>query len=273
MGILGHKQITETLEHLKKQKFIPNIAVVLGSGLGDFVQNFKSHQSIPYSEIPNFPQTSVQGHEGTLHLVEWENKKIALLQGRVHAYEGNDLSEVVFPVRVMGAWGVKNLILTNASGGINTQYKPADIVMISDHLNLSGNNPLIGENISELGPRFPDMSDAYSTELRKIILKACKEEGISLQTGVYAGLMGPCYETPAEIKMLRTLGADMVGMSTVSEAIAANHMGIKVIGLSCITNMAAGILNQKLSHEEVKETALKAMQNFSNILMIALKKI
>ncbi|MFZ8933664.1 MAG: purine-nucleoside phosphorylase [Bacteriovoracaceae bacterium] len=273
MGTLGIKELNETLEFLNKENFTPEIGLVLGSGLGKVVDSLHVFKSIPYKMIPHFPETSVEGHDGLLHLANFEGKKLVILQGRVHAYEGKGLDEVVFPVRALGMWGVDRFIMTNASGAINLDFSPGEIVLIKDHINLLGDNPLRGPNIPSLGPRFPDMTKAYCPDLQDAFTKAAKQHSIEIKSGVYAGLLGPTYETPAEIKMLRTIGADMVGMSTVAEVIAANHMGIRVAGLSCITNMAAGIQHDKLSHEEVKETALNSMETFSNILLDGIKQI
>lgn len=250
-----------------------DVGVVLGSGLGAFIDKIENKKIIPYDKIPHFHQTSVEGHEGRLITGHVSGKKVVVLQGRLHAYEGHPMEEVVFPVRVLATLGVENLILTNASGGINLDYSPGELVIIKDHINMMGKNPLVGPNISELGPRFPDMTQAYNLELQSKIQEAAKDLAIELKKGVYAGVLGPTYETPSEIKMLRTIGADMVGMSTVPESIAANHLGTKVCGLSCITNMAAGILDDKLDHKDVKEQALKVMETFSSILMKTIEKI
>ncbi len=249
-----------------KTKLKPSLGVVLGSGLGDFVNRVENKVTLPYNIIPHFKTTTVEGHEGALILGEVKGKAVAVLQGRIHAYEGHALHEVVFPLRVLIALGIKNVVLTNAAGGIHESFRPGDLVLIKDHINLTGMNPLIGPNIPEFGPRFPDMTYAYDPELRMVIEKKAQALGIELKSGVYAGLSGPTYETPAEIRMLRTLGADMVGMSTVPECIVANHQGIKVIGISCITNLAAGLSKQKLHHGEIKEQALKVMRSFTTLL-------
>lgn len=244
----------------------PRVGIVLGSGLGAFVDSLKEKTVIPYSDIPYFKQTTVEGHEGRLILGKVEGVEVAILQGRQHAYEGHPMDEVVFPVRVLATLGIEVLILTNAAGGINLNFKPGELVLIEDHINLMARNPLIGPNINELGPRFPDMTEAYNKEIRKYIEEAAKKHGVKLQKGVYAGVLGPTYETPAEIRMLRAIGADMVGMSTVPESIAANHLGLKVAGISCVTNMGAGIENVKLKHEDIKEQAVKVMHGFISIL-------
>lgn len=268
-----HK-ITEAAQYIQKQKAMtPKIGIVLGSGLGDFVNSVEDATIIPYSEIPHFHETTVEGHEGRLILGKIEGKEVLIQQGRLHAYEGLPMHEVVFPVRVMASLGVENLVLTNASGGINLNFKAGNLVCIEDHINLMGRNPLIGPNLNELGPRFPDMTRAYHPELKGFLQEAAKEIDLDLQKGVYAGVLGPTYETPAEIHYLRTIGADMVGMSTVPESIAGNHLGVKVCGVSCITNMAAGIEDEKLDHGDIKETALKVMENFSLLLKGLIKRI
>ncbi len=244
----------------------PRIGIVLGSGLGAFVDTILNPTIIPYSEIPFFRDTTVEGHEGRMILGNIDGVELVVLQGRFHAYEGIPMEEVVFPVRVLATLGIEALILTNAAGGINTSFSPGDLIVIEDHINLMAQNPLIGANIIELGPRFPDMTHAYDPDFRKTIFEVAKLKNINIKKGVYAGVLGPTYETPAEIRMLRILGADMVGMSTVPESIAANHLGLRVLGISCITNMAAGIKNEKLKHEDVKEQALKVMSQFTDLL-------
>lgn len=232
----------------------PEIAVVLGSGLGAFASELSDCVEIPYSEIPGWPQSTAVGHAGKLVLGTMERIGVAVMSGRVHLYEGYSPEQVVFGVRVLGKLGVRSLVLTNAAGGINLSLSRGGLVLISDHINLQGSNPLAGQNDESLGPRFPDMSEAYSRRYREIAKETAAELGVPLEEGVYAALLGPSYETPAEIRYLRTIGADLVGMSTVPEVIAANHMGMKVLAISCVTNMAAGILPQKLSHKEVLET-------------------
>jgi purine-nucleoside phosphorylase len=250
----------------------PKIGIVLGSGLGEFVDQIENKTIIPYNDIPNFQKTTVEGHEGKLILGKIKGVDIAVMQGRLHSYEGLPMEEVVFPVRLLKFLGISTLILTNAAGGVNLSYRPGDLVMILDHINLMGRNPLVGPNENQMGPRFPDMSRAYDPELNEILRSVSKSIGYNLQEGVYAGVLGPTYETPAEIKMIRTLGADMVGMSTVPETIAANHMGLRVCGISCITNMGAGIINQTLKHEDIKDEALKAMKNFTALLNNSIEK-
>lgn len=253
----------------KIQKLVPStpkVGIVLGSGLGSFVERIENPVIIPYEEIPYFHKTTVEGHSGRLIMGKIQGVDVALLQGRLHAYEGLPMEDVVFPTRLLATLGIETLILTNAAGGINPNYKPGDLVIIKDHINLQGRNPLVGPNIAELGPRFPDMTYAYAPKIQEGLEAAGKELGINLQRGVYAAVLGPTYETPAEVRMLGILGADMVGMSTAPECIAANHLGLKVAGVSCITNMAAGMTSEKLNHSDVKEEALKVMKNFSDLL-------
>lgn len=251
----------------------PRVGLVLGSGLGEYVENIQDKIVIPYEDIPNFHKTTVEGHQGKLVSGKINSVEVVALQGRYHAYEGHDMNTVVFPTRVLGLLGCEFMFITNAAGGINTSYTPGDLVAISDHINLTGRNPLVGKNIDDFGPRFPDMSHAYDVEMRKLMQEVAAENKFSLKEGVYCSLLGPSYETPAEIKMLGVLGADMVGMSTVPEAIAANHMGLRVIGISCITNMAAGISKVKLDHAEVKEVAALATDKFTKLIDGTIAKI
>ncbi len=245
---------------------LPQTAVVLGSGLGDFADALPGGIVIPYSDLPHWPVSSVVGHAGKLVVATLHGRRIAVLAGRAHVYEGHDLDRVVFGARVMARLGVRELILTNAAGGINTGFASGALMVIDDHINLMGSNPLVGPNDERLGPRFPDMTEVYSTRLRKLAHNVATNSGIALARGVYAGLHGPSYETPAEIRFLRTVGADAVGMSTVPEAIAARHMGVEVLGISCITNMAAGVLPQPLVHAEVLETAQRVKGAFIGLL-------
>lgn len=249
-----------------KTSLQPKIGMVLGSGLGDFADTLTDAVRIPFAEIPNFPRPTVEGHSGALVIGKKGRKAVAVLQGRTHYYEGFSQQEITLPIRVFAALGIKTLILTNAAGGINTSYKPGDLMLICDHLNLSGSNPLIGPNLDSFGPRFPDVSDLYCADLRAGIKEMAAFCGVPLWEGIYAMMSGPSYESPAEIRMLRTLGADAVGMSTVPEALVAGHCGMQVIGISCITNMAAGVLPRKLCHEEVVETAAKVHSKFHNLL-------
>ncbi|MBP3587742.1 MAG: purine-nucleoside phosphorylase [Clostridia bacterium] len=260
-------QIRAAAEYIRSRTSLqPKIGMVLGSGLGNFADTLTDAIRIPFSEIPNFPRTSVEGHAGALVIGRKGRRAIAVLQGRVHYYEGRSQKEITLPIRVMAALGISTLILTNAAGGINTAYRPGDLMLICDHINLSGSNPLIGPNLDSFGPRFPDMTDLYNADLRAGIKEMAGFWGVRLREGIYAMCAGPNYETPAEVRMLRTLGADAVGMSTVPEALVAGHCGMKVIGISCITNMAAGVLPRKLSHDEVIETAAKAHGDFHNLL-------
>ena len=245
---------------------IPKIAIVLGSGLGDFAGSLEAAVSMPYHELPHWPASRVVGHEGRLVVGLSRGRTIAALAGRCHMYEGHDLRTVTFAVRVLGLLGLKNLILTNAAGGVNTGFSQGALMMIDDHINLMGNNPLVGENDERFGARFPDMTEVYSYRLRAVADRVAAKINLKLPHGVYAGLLGPSYETPAEIRYLRTIGADAVGMSTVPEAIAARHMGMKVLGISCITNMAAGVLPQPLNHDEVMETARRVRGQFIALL-------
>jgi purine-nucleoside phosphorylase len=245
---------------------VPDVAVVLGSGLGDFAGTLENAVSIPYSDLPHWPVSRVIGHEGRLVIGSLGGRTIAALAGRCHAYEGHDLRTVTFAIRSLGLLGVKTLVLTNAAGGINTSFTQGALMVIDDHINLLGSNPLVGANDERFGPRFPDMSEVYSRRLRAVADEAGRALGVTLPHGVYVALLGPSYETPAEIRFLRTIGADAVGMSTVPEAIAARHMGIDVLGISCITNMAAGVLPQPLDHSEVMETARRVRGQFIALL-------
>lgn len=244
----------------------PAIAIVLGSGLGDFAGSLGGAVSIPYGDIPNWPVSNVPGHEGRLVVGASRGTRIAALAGRCHLYEGHDARTVTFAVRVMGMIGVKTLILTNAAGGVNTGFAQGALMAMDDHINLTGHNPLVGGNDDRLGARFPDMSEVYSKRLRRVADESARAAGLTLAHGVYAALLGPSYETPAEIRYLRTIGADAVGMSTALEAIAARHMGLEVLGLSCITNMAAGVLPRPLDHAEVMETAQRVRGQFVALL-------
>jgi purine-nucleoside phosphorylase len=230
------------------------VGVVLGSGLGAFAEELEERVELPYGEIPHWPQSTAVGHAGKLVFGRLGGLEVAVMSGRAHLYEGYTQAQVVFGVRVLGKLGVRAIVFTNAAGGINLSLARGGLVLISDHINLLGSNPLTGPNDDALGPRFPDMSEAYSLELRKTAREVAGELGIPLAEGVYAAMPGPSYETPAEIRWLRTIGADLVGMSTVPEVIAANHMGVKALAISCVTNMAAGILPQKITHAEVLET-------------------
>ncbi len=262
-----HSKIQETVAAITgRHAERPALGLILGSGLGSYAETFRNKTVIPFPELPHFPRSTVAGHSGNLVLGEAEGVRVVALQGRVHFYEGYSMSEVCYPTRVLGSLGIRHLIVTNAAGGINLDYRPGDLMLITDHINLMGTNPLIGTNDDDLGPRFPDLSEAYDGGLRTSALAVAGERDILLRQGVYVGLTGPSYETPAEIRMLRSLGADAVGMSTVPEVIVANHMGIRVLGVSCITNMAAGILPRKLTHKEVIDTTERVKEKFISLL-------
>jgi len=245
---------------------VPGIAIVLGSGLGDFANSLGDAVSIPYEELPHWPVSRVIGHSGKLVVGKTSGRTIAALAGRSHLYEGHDVGRVAFGVRVLGRLGVRTLVLTNAAGGVNTGFAQGALMVIDDHINLTGHNPLVGENDERFGVRFPDMTEVYSRELRRVADEAGRSLDLTLPHGVYVALMGPSYETPAEIRYLRTIGVDAVGMSTVHEAIVARHMKMDVLGISCITNMAAGVLPQPLDHAEVMETAAKVRGQFIALL-------
>lgn len=244
----------------------PRIGIVLGSGLGAFAGQLADATAISFAEIPHFPQSTVPGHSGRLVLGAVSGVPVAVMQGRVHAYEGYTSDEVTFPVRVLGRAGVTQLILTNAAGGINANYRRGDLVLLSDHINFSGRNPVAGPNDERFGPRFFDMSEAYSSRLRALAQRAAQSMDLALTEGVYLSVLGPSFETPAEIRAFRTMGADLVGMSTVQETIAARHMGIEVLGISCVTNLAAGIQKEPLSHEEVMETGRAVETRLAGLL-------
>ena len=252
---------------------LPHTAVVLGSGLGDFADTLLDAVATRYEELPHWPPSRVIGHAGRLVVGTVAGRRIAALAGRAHFYEGHDLSTVVFATRVMGRLGVRRIVLTNAAGGINTRFAQGALMIIDDHINLLGSNPLVGSNDDRFGPRFPDMSEVYSRTLRALADEAAAARGIGVTHGVYAAVHGPSYETPAEIRFLRTIGADAVGMSTVPEAIAARHMGLEVLGISCITNMAAGILPGPLLHEEVMATARRVRGSFITLLEGIIEKL
>jgi purine-nucleoside phosphorylase len=250
----------------KKTRLRPQIALVLGSGLGAFADEFASAARIPYAKIPHFPRSTAAGHAGQLVLGTVENVPVVGMQGRVHLYEGYSAKDVVFPIRVFARMGVKAIILTNAAGGIKKDFTQGRLVLINDHINLQGTNPLIGPNDEHFGTRFPDMTAAYDKKFRELALAEGRRLRLDLDEGVYAALSGPTYETPAEIRYLRSVGADLVGMSTVPEVIAARHCGLRVLGISCVTNAAAGILDQPLDHKEVLETAERVKGQFIGLL-------
>ena len=244
----------------------PGIAIVLGSGLGAFAERLSDPVVVPYADIPHWPPARVVGHAGVLVAGTSGGRRVLTLSGRAHFYEGHGLPAVTFPMRVLGRLGVRTLLLTNAAGGINTSFRPGTLMVIDDHLNLMGSNPLIGPNDERFGVRFPDMTHVYAPRLRAIADQAAEAAGLALRHGVYAGLHGPSYETPAEIRFLRAIGADAVGMSTVPEAIVARHMGVEVLGLSCITNPAAGVLPEPLDHDEVMHVAQRVSGEFMALL-------
>jgi purine-nucleoside phosphorylase len=266
-----YDQIQEAVQFVKgKCALTPEVGVVLGSGLGEFAETLEDKTVIPYGEIPHFKKVSVKGHAGRLVIGKVGGRPVAVMQGRYHYYEGHDIKEVVFPVRVLCSLGLKKLLLTNASGGINSMLEPGDLMIIHDHINGMATNPLMGENDERLGARFPDMSNVYNEDMMDIIAQTQQEMGMGVKKGVYLALTGPSYETPAEIKMFATWGADAVGMSTVPEAIVANHMGVKVAGISCVCNLASGISKHPLSHKEVTETADRVKQPFIQLLTTAI---
>lgn len=251
----------------------PKIGLVLGSGLGAFADSLSDAVRVPYADIPSFPQSTAIGHAGRLVIGSAGNVPVAAMQGRVHQYEGYTAQEVSFPIRVFARMGIKHVILTNAAGGINLGYAQGALVLLRDHINLQGTNPLIGPNDDRFGVRFPDMTHAYSRAFREIAREEAAKQSLILHEGVYAALLGPSYETPAEIEYLRRIGADLVGMSTVAEVIAARHMGLNVLAISCVTNMAAGILDQPLSHAEVMETGERVRTVFESLLRAVLPRI
>lgn len=258
-----YKKASESAQYIKDRiKGTPEIAVILGSGLGVLAKELEGAVTIKYSDIPNFPVSTVEGHAGELAVGMLKGKYVLCMNGRFHFYEGYSMTESSFPVRVMALLGIKNLMVTNAAGGINKSFNPGDLMIIKDHIKFFDDSPLRGRNVEEMGPRFPDVSNAYDRNLRAMAKAAAANVGVSLQEGVYAFMPGPTYETPAEIRALGILGADAVGMSTVSEVIAAAHCGMRTLGISCISNMAAGILDQPLNHKEVMETAEKVKDKF-----------
>lgn len=257
----------------EKIDFKPEIALVLGSGLGEYAEEIKIEKVLPYSEIDGFPVSTISGHKGQFVFGYEGDVPVVIMQGRVHFYEGYAMEQVVLPIRLMKMMGAKILFLTNAAGGINKEYRAGDFMLLNDHISSFIPSPLLGKNADELGPRFPDMSKVYDKELREVIKATAKECEIDLKEGVYLQFTGPAYETPAEICMARTLGADAVGMSTACEAIAANHMGMSVCGISCITNMAAGILDAPLDHAEVKETADRVAVEFKKLVSSSIVSI
>jgi len=266
--------MNSTIQYIREKigDFVPETGIILGSGLGDFADDFDSVK-ISYNDIPGFEKSAVQGHKGQLVFAEINGKKVVMMQGRYHFYEGYSMQTVTYPVKIMKMLGVKTIIITNAAGAVDGRYTPGDLMIITDHINFMGTNPLIGKNDDSLGTRFPDMSEIYSKELINKAEKIAEELNINYQKGVYAATTGPSYETPAEINMFRLLGANAVGMSTAPEAIVANYCGLKVLGISCLTNYAAGVTDSPLNHQEVIDTANRVKENFKNLILEILKSL
>jgi purine-nucleoside phosphorylase len=261
------EQLDEAVRFIQgKTPLRPAVGLVLGSGLGAFAKTLERAVVVPYGEIPHFPTATAIGHKGDLVVGLTQGVPVAVMSGRVHYYEGYTIADVVFPVRVLARMGVRILVMTNAAGSVNVNYKPGELMIIEDHINYMGANPLVGPNDEKLGERFPDLSDAYDTKLGEIAEKACRAVAVTVRRGIYIAFAGPSYESPAEIRMARTMGADAVGMSTVPEVIAARHMGVRVLALSCITNMAAGVLKKKLDHREVLEVGEKVKAGLMDVL-------
>jgi purine-nucleoside phosphorylase len=264
--------LQETVQYIESKVGVkhpaekPKIGFVLGSGLGEFADQLTSKKVIPFKDIPHFKKPNVAGHSGEIVFGKIGNIPVVALKGRIHFYEGHSTEEVVYPIRTLAKLGIETLVVTNSSGGLKPTMRPGEFMVISDHINLTAQNPLIGRNDDSLGPRFPDMTEAYNKELSKIMLSVLKKMKVKHSKGIYCGVLGPCYETPAEVKFLQKIGGGAVGMSTVLEVIAARHMGLKVVGLSCITNPASGILNKPLNHKEVTDAAQKAAKNFIKAL-------
>lgn len=272
--MLLSEKIQQAAEYVKNKISVePEIAIILGSGLGALAESVENAEIINYGDIPFWPRSTVVGHAGRLVAGSLSGKRVIIMQGRVHYYEGYRMEEVVFPVRVLRLLGAKSLIVTNASGGIDTEIPPGTLYAVTDHINYMGSNPLIGENMEDLGPRFPDMTHAYDEEYIEKLGKAAERESVRLERGVYMAFSGPSFETPAEIRMARALGADMAGMSTVPEVIIANHMGMRVCGISCVANYAAGITNEKLTHAEVLEAIASASDSVIRLIRSFLKEL
>lgn len=262
-----YEKLTACLRSVReKVSFQPEVAMILGSGLGDYADGIDIEQTLDYTEIEGFPSSTVAGHKGRFVFGRVQGVPVVVMQGRVHYYEGYPMSDVVLPVRLMGLMGAKKVILTNAAGGLNPDFRPGDFMLLADHIATGVPNPLIGPNVEELGPRFPDMSEVYSKRMREIVRREAERLGIPLREGVYVQLTGPAYETPAEVRMCRIWGGDAVGMSTACEALAARHIGLEVCGISCITNMAAGISDRPLDHKEVQETADRVAVQFKSLI-------
>lgn len=267
-------KVAEALAYIKEKiGNTPDVAIVLGSGLGKLADDITDQTIIPYEEIPHWPLSTAPGHEGRLVAGTLGGKKVVAMQGRLHFYEGYDMDNVVFPVRVFGCWGIKNYIASNASGGINHGFVPGDMVLIHDHINFMGTNPLIGANVPEWGDRFPDMSYAYDRELLNIAEEVARENNLTTRRGVYIAFTGPSYETPSEIRMARTMGADVVGMSTVPEVIVANHMGMSVFAVSCVANYAAGMTSDPLSEQEVLDEMAKSSENLTTLVRGVIERL
>lgn len=265
--VTEYERIQSATEFLEaKISSPPDVGLILGSGLGELAQEIPDSNTISYDDIPGFKGSTVEGHAGNLVFGELRDQPVCLMQGRYHYYEGHDLNDLIFPVRAMWGLGIEKMIVTNASGAINRNFEVGDLVRLDDHINFLGTDPLIGENDQEIGPRFVDMTYAYDPNLAEVAHETAEKLGLDLKTGVYLATTGPSYETPAEIKMFDTAGADLVGMSTVPEVIAANHCGIDVLGISCVTNMAAGVLDQPLDHDEVIETTERVKDDFKNLV-------
>ena len=265
-------KIENAFSHIRgKTNAAPTVGLILGSGLGGFADDLKDKLYVPFEEIPEFPLSTVAGHKGAFVFGTFDGISVVALQGRLHYYEGYTPQEITMPVRIMKKLGVETLILTNAAGGINVDFSAGALMLIKDHIIYSGVNPLIGPNLEEFGPRFPDVSDIYTKDLRDKLKEAAKQEGVTLHEGVYINVSGPSYETAAEIRFFRTIGADAVGMSTAPEAVVARHSGMKVIGMSCITNMATGVLDEKLSHEDVINVANRVQADFTKLLCAAIR--
>ncbi|WP_461810340.1 purine-nucleoside phosphorylase [Faecalimonas sp.] len=266
MNLVYEKLMTCVKSVKEKVDFSPEVALILGSGLGDYADEIEIVQTVDYTEIEGFPTSTVAGHKGRFVFGYVDKTPVVIMQGRVHFYEGYPMSDVVLPTRLMGLLGAKKIVLTNAAGGVNFDFKPGDFMMLTDHITTGVPSALIGANLDELGVRFPDMSEVYSKRMQEIIRTTAKELGIDLKEGVYAQFTGPSYETPSEIRMVRSWGADAVGMSTACEAMAARHMGMEICGISCITNLAAGMSKEELNHKEVQETADRVAKQFKALI-------
>ena len=273
MKIIKKIQVAANYLFNSIEKKVPSLAIVLGSGLGGFIRDLQPDIAIPYSSIPHFPLSTVKGHQGSLYFCKLEKSNIIILSGRVHLYEGYSPFDVAFSIRVLGSLGIKNIILTNAAGALNPQFDVGSIMLITDHINMTGQNPLTGPNIEEWGPRFPDMSQVYCPRLQKLAREAARKSGIPLERGVYICVPGPSLETPAETRAFRRMGADAIGMSTVMEAIAAKHMGMSILGLSCLTNKNLPDCMAETSHEEILEQARLTNANLSKLLLALIPEI